>query len=566
MSGERETRISRRSLIAGATAAVGCLLAPPPALAAPGDTPELWSHWIGPLRGAPVIRLARRCALVGVRWEGPEEARVQLRARLVNGHWTRWGSASVAGHGPDRVASPPLAQIGEPLWVGDADTVQLRSSRPLRAVRLHLVSTAVTGAGVEEALVARSLPLAAPRLDAGPGQPPIIARRAWARGRAHPAAPPAYGDVRLGFVHHTDGLNGYSPAQVPSIIYAIFLYHRFVNGWNDIGYNFVIDAFGRIWEAREGGIDLPVIGAQAGGYNTQSTGAAILGDFMTAMPSAAALRALEHLLAWKLSLHGIPASGDVRVEVDPSAAFYTPFRPGQIVTLPRVAGHRQACTTDCPGNALFAHMGRVRHGVARLAGPRPASLTLAVTGGSGFAATYLALGGGAAAAGDTQTLAGRLLDSDDAPLVGATVELQQILSGGATRTLQRLTTDADGNFACRLALSTSTLVRALHRQAPAVASPLLAIKISPVVTVALRSSSPLTIIGTVTPPQREVTVELYRQGARRPLRRRRAQIRDGAFAVRLGRPRPGSYVIVARTPASASNAAGASAPLKLTLP
>ena len=88
---------------------------------------------------------------------------------------------------------------------------------------------------------------------------------------------------------------------------AIYAFHRYVNGWNDIGYNFVIDRFGRIFEARAGGIDEPVVGAQAGGYNLVSTGVAVLGSFSDVPISPAARAALERLLAWKLSLHGVSA-------------------------------------------------------------------------------------------------------------------------------------------------------------------------------------------------------------------------------------------------------------------
>ena len=65
---------------------------------------------------------------------------------------------------------------------------------------------------------------------------------------------------------------------------AIYDYHRFSRGYFDIAYNFVIDALGRIWEARAGGIDEPVMGAHAGGYNSVSTGIAILGTFSFALP------------------------------------------------------------------------------------------------------------------------------------------------------------------------------------------------------------------------------------------------------------------------------------------
>ena len=84
----------------------------------------------------------------------------------------------------------------------------------------------------------------------------------------------------MAFVHHTENPNGYAANEVPAMLRAIYAFHRYVNGWNDIGYNFVVDLYGRIFEARAGGIDEPVVGAQAGGYNLASTGIAVLGSFM----------------------------------------------------------------------------------------------------------------------------------------------------------------------------------------------------------------------------------------------------------------------------------------------
>src|SRR5207253_5515468 len=118
---------------------------------------------------------------------------------------------------------------------------------------------------------------------------------------------PSYGAVRLAFVHHTDSPNGYTRGEVPAMLRAIYAFHTYVNGWDDIGYNFAIDAFGRIFEARAGGIDEPVVGAHAGGYNLVSSGVALLGAFASRSISPAAARSLRALLAWKLSLPGVPA-------------------------------------------------------------------------------------------------------------------------------------------------------------------------------------------------------------------------------------------------------------------
>ncbi|MGH2879508.1 MAG: N-acetylmuramoyl-L-alanine amidase [Solirubrobacteraceae bacterium] len=294
------------------------------------------------------------------------------------------------------------------------------------------------------------LTLANSGLQAGPGQPPIIARSVWAQGGAPPAVAPEYGSVKLAFVHHTENPDGYSAAAVPGMLRSIYEFHRFGRGWNDIGYNFVIDRFGRIWEARAGGIDEPVIGAQAGGYNAYSTGISILGTYSAQRISAAALAALEHLIAWKLSLHGAPCEGHVTVKVTPKGAVYSRFPAGARVSLPRVAGHRDADSTDCPGDALYGELTSARHAAAALA-VSPSRMILQPL-----------LGEGGAASGVIGSL-GRLAGQ---PLVGAAVAIQQrvVSHKGQTvleRTVAQAATDGAGRFQVPL-----TLTRA-HGQATA---------------------------------------------------------------------------------------------------
>jgi len=289
---------------------------------------------------------------------------------------------------------------------------------------------------------AAALPLSLTGLQAGPGQPPIIARSAWARGGAPPAVAPEYGRVQLAFVHHTENQDGYSAAAVPEMLLSIYQFHRFGRGWHDIGYNFAIDRFGRIWEARAGGIDEPVIGAQAGGYNAYSTGIAILGSYGAQRISAAALSALEHLLAWKLSLHGAPCEGRVTVRVTAKGAVYSRFPAGARVSLPRVAGHRDADSTDCPGDALYGQLTGTRHGAARLAGS-PCRLTLQALIGSG---------------GLPSGVIGSLRRLDGAPVGEAAVAIQRRLVSHhgqrvSERTLMRVATDAGGVFSAPFAFA-----------------------------------------------------------------------------------------------------------------
>jgi hypothetical protein len=487
-------RLTRRSLLAaGAGALAGGLARPGGVLAALAGPPQpvLSEQWVGGLRAAgQTIELSRNADLLGVEWRTPAQARVELRFRAQGGRWSRWVSATGCtgghGHGPDQPAALD-GVIGEPVWSGGTTAVQLRATRALSGVRLHLIDVS-EGVGARRRAAAAgafgaagALQLAAPVLGAGAGQPPIIARRAWARGMAHPRVAPAYGRVRMAFVHHTENPDGYSPGEVPAMLLAIFLFHRDVRGWNDIGYNFVIDLFGRVFEARAGGIDEPVVGAHSGGYNLVSTGAAVLGSFISAPISPAAKQALERLLAWKLSLHGAPSEGRVAVQVNPAGANYSRFPANARVALPRIAGHRDGDTTDCPGDALYGELPAIRASVGRLA-PTPARATLTLSAqapqnGQGAPAQPTAPAPSQATSpASASVLAGSLALLDGTPVAGASIVVQarSVARHGELvreRTIAEAVTDARGMWSLPVTLSGSrgagTWLRALYAGAGA---------------------------------------------------------------------------------------------------
>jgi hypothetical protein len=471
-------RMTRRSLLVAAGGAVACggLTHPARVLAALAgpSTPALSGRWLGAVAaGQHTIELSRSADLLGVEWQAPVDAHLHIRSTRDDGRWSNWVSAGASTHGPDG-QTPRNALLGEPVWTGGTRTVQLRTSHALRGVRLHLVDVS-GGVGAHRVAIASdrsplaklarsaSLALATPSLRAGPGQPPIIARSAWARGLAHPRVAPEYAAVRLAFVHHTENPNGYLASEVPAMLRAIFLFHRDVRGWNDIGYNFVVDSFGRIFEARAGGIDEPVVGAHAGGYNLASTGVAVLGSFTSQPISAPAKLALQRLLAWKLSLHGAPAQGRVTVRVNPAGAVYSRFPANARVALPRIAGHRDADTTDCPGDALYRELRAIRTRVGRLA-PRPVLATLALTRASAVPAPPPVPGAPPATgtppqaaapptgmAGVSDGLAGKLAFLDGTPIAGASIQIQarSVARRGeavAEQTLAQVQSDAEGRW------------------------------------------------------------------------------------------------------------------------
>jgi hypothetical protein len=554
---EAAERLTRRAVLRGAAVAGAVVLVDPGGAVGRVGAPGLRlsegvsSRWVGglaPGRESRVLGAPGGFSMVGVEWSSPAAASIELRARSLGRRWSPWVAASVLGHTPD--GPPPVGgQFGEPVWTGASDQVELRSAGTVAGVRLHFITPPAV-AGRVTAREAQAMPLAQPSLAAGPGQPPIIARGAWARGQAPPRHLPEYGTVKLAFVHHSDGANGYSPGQVPSILLGMFAYHVYVRGYWDIAYNFAIDAFGRIWEARAGGIDLPVMGAHAGGYNLESTGVVVLGTYMNVVPSPAAIGALQRLLAWKLSLHGVPTLGRVSVEVAPSGAIYTRFAPGAHVWLPRVAGHRDGDTTDCPGNAFYARLPSIRPQVAQLAGT-PAQLTMG--------APVAAVGPGA-----TITVTGRLAElGSGMPLSGAPIELQQVGIHGVSTTIATATTDGSGDWTVAVTPMQNVMLRALHRPAPAVVSDLAAVSVVPVLTLNFDSPAPLHVSGTVSPAGPRVTIDLYRVvgGRRHLVAAKHVPAVGGRFAAGFGARRPGRYVLVARTAASERFGAGASPPV-----
>ena len=184
-------RITRRTMLGGAAAAgAGALLGSAAGAAAAGaaarnPTSNIFDTWVGHLDGrSATVAAPARFALAGLQWRVPAHPRIELRTRAVNGSWSPWAPASVTGHDSNAAAAQPDQQFGEPLWVRAADLIQLRSAGPVEGLRVHFVAER---AGAANLATAASLSVAQPILDAGPGQPAIIARSAWARGDSPPA-------------------------------------------------------------------------------------------------------------------------------------------------------------------------------------------------------------------------------------------------------------------------------------------------------------------------------------------------------------------------------------------
>ncbi|MEW2396408.1 FG-GAP-like repeat-containing protein [Streptomyces sp. NPDC046862] len=197
-------------------------------------------------------------------------------------------------------------------------------------------------------------------------EPPIISRAGWGADESKVDDPPQYIDkISAVFVHHTVGSNSYSCAQSASLVRGIMAYHIDANGWNDIGYNFLVDKCGQIFEGRAGGVDLPVLGAHTYGFNSYSTGIAVLGDYEgdaangvpAGKPSRAALESVARIAAWKLGQYGGDPLGKVTLTAKGDTGVW---KDGQEAALNTISGHRDAYATECPGTNLYSQLGEIR--------------------------------------------------------------------------------------------------------------------------------------------------------------------------------------------------------------
>lgn len=199
-------------------------------------------------------------------------------------------------------------------------------------------------------------------------RPPIVPRSAWLDDLArHAQPPPRYDDkVVAVFVHHTDSPNGYACADAPRIIRYLYAGQTGARDWDDIGYNFLVDRCGTIYEGRAGGVDRPVTGAHTQGFNHRTAGIAALGTFTSGVPVPQAMvDAIAALTAWKLGMSDVDPRAHVRLTSSNSRSRYA---AGLSARFPALAAHRDGYMTSCPGAALTARLPEIRETAARLQG------------------------------------------------------------------------------------------------------------------------------------------------------------------------------------------------------
>lgn len=294
--------------------------------------------------------------LVAVTWDGTASGEDEVSAWVRHrseGTWSQWYALHGGDdHAPDPGTAEDARQRGgtDPLIVPESDGVQVRvstsSGESPDGLRVDLVHPGESPADTEIATSSTAAAAAA--------RPKIRLRKAWGADERIRRGTISYGQIKAGVVHHTVNSNSYSKSDVPGIIRGIYSYHVNGRGWNDIGYNFLVDKWGRIWEGRKGGIGKPVIGAHTYGHNDDAFAMSAIGTYTDKAPSAAVLAAYSRLYAWKFDMHGIDPKGKTNLDG---------------LKRRTLIGHRDTYATACPGDALYRKLPAIRTGTANRMSP-----------------------------------------------------------------------------------------------------------------------------------------------------------------------------------------------------
>ncbi|MFF0010461.1 peptidoglycan recognition protein [Streptomyces sp. NPDC005374] len=361
-------------------------------------------------------------SLLGISWTGATkrlDGKAQVRTRsLDTGAWTSWQDLETDTD-PVEDADERAGARGasEPLWVGASDGVEVQvvhedgttSAGLPSGLKVNLVDPGVTAAEAADAATEPTAytedvtpsPTATPTAPptAPPStvpEPPIVSRADWGADEKLSPDPSEYNaDVKAVFVHHTAGSNDYTCAESASIVRAIYAYHTAPdpdgNGWNDIGYNFLVDKCGTIFEGRKGGVDKPVLGAHTYGWNRESAGIAVLGEYTAAGASNAALTSVARIAAWKLGQYGVDPNSKVQLTAGATQKNLagTSFTSGSLYTFDRISGHRDGYATECPGTSLYDQLPTIR---AWASGPVQGLKLTSLTGATLSGSTYYTKG------------------------------------------------------------------------------------------------------------------------------------------------------------------------------
>ena len=353
--------LARRALLSLVTAALVLGALPGLSVSANGPIRVAAREVSVSLERERVVELPLEASHVALHWRGHHEAALTV---AFSADGVAFGPASQVEHDEVGKQRRNGETYGAVIASGRTRFVRITSDRPIG--RLTVLALDSDGSGA-------SLALGGATAAAAVSQPSVMTRAAWGADESlrFDAAGaekwiPAFYPVQKLIVHHTAGKN--ADPDPAATIRSIYYYHAITQGWGDIGYNFLVDESGRIYEGRysrpyatgesptgEDANGNSVTAAHVQGYNSGTVGIALLGTLTSVDATAAARDAVERILAWKAERHGIDPLG---------SSLYTNPVNGTQRTFANIAGHRDLAATECPGGTFYGTLPALRQAVA----------------------------------------------------------------------------------------------------------------------------------------------------------------------------------------------------------
>jgi hypothetical protein len=303
---------------------------------------------------SPVVQADWAFTAIAPRWRAqvPPGASISVELRIyAEGGWSTWLPIQEI----EQAAGQDVYYPEVPLLTWDGRQFQYRvtmgtspigASPVLEAMTITYIDSTpgptmaeAAGMAIQDSMAAQGIP-----------QPTMISRAGWGADEdyrydayGYLIWPLEYRAVQKIVVHHTATTNDYTDG--PYYVRAIYYYHAVTLGWGDIGYNYLVDKFGNVYEGRYGGPD--IVAGHSYGHNYGSMGVSVIGTHESVTPTPASLASLRDLTAWEAN----------RSYIHPlESSFFVD------TVAPNIAGHRDYNATTCPGDALYGELPGVRQG------------------------------------------------------------------------------------------------------------------------------------------------------------------------------------------------------------
>ena len=341
--------------------------------------------------------------LVGLTWLGDIEAGTKFKVRVRElGNWTEWITFDSSEYHQASAEDGSDARSGtDPLLTALADGIEIEMDSPSGStpldLRVTLANSEVTDQDRSVALrnsnpvknlkqltavkSASVQSFASSPTGAQIARPNIVSRAEWGANESWRDPVPKMGTkIVAGIVHHTASTNNYKAEQSPAQMRILYAYFTKSLKYADMGYHFLVDKYGTIYEGRSGcavkeknpcdGAALPVQGAHTAGFNVNTFSVSAIGNYDVLAPEnpQAMVSAMASLIAWKLAPYGLDPNAETKyTSTDTSGS--SKYRKGQVATIKVISAHRDVGKTACPGRYLYPHMDEIRSEAAKLLTP-----------------------------------------------------------------------------------------------------------------------------------------------------------------------------------------------------